>query len=57
MPGCHQNINLHAFLGKVALLFVSILGLLLMGSYGAPLQAQTAMQGSGMDMNSMKAQM
>jgi uncharacterized membrane protein YcgQ (UPF0703/DUF1980 family) len=39
------------------LLFVSILALLLMGSYGPPLQAQNAMQGSGMDMKSMKAQM
>src|ERR1017187_8849427 len=39
------------------LLFVSILGLLLMGFYGAPLQAQTAAPGSGMDMKSMKAQM
>ena len=39
------------------LLFVSILALLLMGFYGAPLQAQNATQGSGMDMKSMKAQM
>jgi uncharacterized membrane protein YcgQ (UPF0703/DUF1980 family) len=39
------------------LLFVSILGLLLMGLYGAPLRAQTATPGSGMDMKSMKAQM
>jgi hypothetical protein len=39
------------------LLSVSILALLLMGFYGAPLQAQNAMQGPGMDMKSMKAQM
>src|ERR1035441_1299383 len=39
------------------LLFVSILGLLLMGFYGVPLRAQTTNQGSGMEMKSMKAQM
>jgi len=30
---------------------------LLVGFYGAPLQAQNATQGSGMDMKSMKSQM
>lgn len=39
------------------LLSVSILALLLMGFYAAPLQAQDAMQGSGMDMKNMKSQM
>ena len=39
------------------LLFVSILVLLLMGFYGAPLQAQNATQGSGMDKKSMNSQM
>jgi hypothetical protein len=39
------------------LLSVSILALLLMGFHAAPLQAQNAMQGSGMDMKSMKSQM
>ena len=39
------------------LLSVSILAILLMGFYGVPLQAQNAMQGPGMDMKSMKAQM
>jgi uncharacterized protein HemX len=39
------------------LLFVSILALLLMGFHGAPLQAQNAMQSSGMDMKDMKSQM
>jgi Sec-independent protein translocase protein TatA len=39
------------------LLIVTILALLLMGSYSAPLQAQNAMQSPGMDMKNMKAQM
>ena len=39
------------------LLFASILALLLVGFYGAPLQAQNATQGSGMDKKSMKSQM
>ena len=38
-------------------LFVSILALLLMGFYGAPLQAQNASQGSGADAKNMKSQM
>jgi hypothetical protein len=37
------------------LLFVPILALLLMGFYGAPLQAQNAMQSSGMDAKNMKS--
>ena len=39
------------------LLSVSILALFLMGFCGAPMQAQNAMPGPGMDMKSMKAQM
>ncbi|MDD5542453.1 MAG: hypothetical protein PHX83_04700 [Acidobacteriia bacterium] len=39
------------------LLFISIFALLLTSFYGAPLQAQNAMQSSGMDMKNMKSEM
>ncbi len=39
------------------LLLVWILALLLVGFHGAPLQAQNAMQSSGMDTKNMKSQM